>query len=234
MIIIEGISYMRLPIKTHRICVHDTIDAVIKKYAVPLLQKGDMLAVSERIVAIMQGRSFLISEIVPSWWARFLQRFVSRHPGGIGLKSPYTMQLAIEEVGLARVLCAAAVAAVTKPFGLKGLFYHIAGSNVNAIDGPCAYTLPPGNTSAKLGPSDPMGVARHIAGLTKAPTAVIDANDYGVRVLGYSDGINIKLVEKIFSDNPLGQSDGQTPLGIVRIKKITQSRPAYLGKNPMY
>jgi hypothetical protein len=134
------------------------------------------------------------------------------------------MQLAIEEAGLVRILCAACVAAVTKPLGLKGLFYHIAGSNINAIDGPCAYTVPPGNTSAKLGPRDPMGVARHIAAMVAAPTAVIDANDYGVRVLGYSDGINKKLVEKIFSDNPLGQSDEQTPLGIVRIKKITQSR----------
>ena len=33
---------------------------------------------------------------------------------------------------------------VTKPLGFKGLFYHVVGNDINAIDGPCEYTLPPG------------------------------------------------------------------------------------------
>lgn len=209
-------TYVRYPIKTHLITINDLLDDVIQKYVASMIRKGDILIVSERIVAVTQGRSFLINEINPSWWARFLPRFVSKHPGGIGLKSPHTMELAIKEVGLLKILLAAAVAFATKPFGIKGLFYQVVGANINAIDGPCDYTLPPGNKSAKLGPKNPMKVAKHISRLIKTSVAIIDANDYGVRVMGYSLGIDKRLIETIFSDNPLGQADEQTPLAVVR------------------
>ena len=70
------------------------------------------------------------------------------------------MQLAIDEVGAPRILLAAAVSGVTKPFGVHGLFYRIAGPQAAAIDGPTSYTIPPYNQAATLGPSDPNGAAR--------------------------------------------------------------------------
>lgn len=216
LVVIDGISYLRYPIKTSVISVNNNIDQIIQCYAFPLLKQDDMLIISERVIAITQGRSFLIRDIHPSWMAGFLSRFVSKHPGGIGLKSPYTMELAIQEVGLARIVCASVCAMVTKFFGLRGIFYHVAGSHVNAIDGPCVYTLPPGNKSAKLGPKHPMEVAQRISKLFHLPVGIIDANDYGVRVLGYSAGIDKELIKKIFRDNPLGQSNEQTPFAIVR------------------
>ncbi|HLD26379.1 MAG TPA: F420-0--gamma-glutamyl ligase [Patescibacteria group bacterium] len=215
LIVVDGISYARYPVKTSLITERDHIDTIIRSYALPFLQKNDMLIISERIIAIMQRRSFLIRDIHPSWWAHFLSRFVSRHRGGIGLKSPYTMELALQEVGLVRILYASVCTMITKLFGLRGVFYHVVGSNINAIDGPCSYTLPPGNKSAKLGPKNPMQVAVRLSKLFHAPIVIIDANDYGVRVLGYSKGVNVSLVQKIFRDNPLGQSDEQTPLAIV-------------------
>lgn len=216
LILVDGASYARYPLKTSLITQNDHIDTIIRSYAFPFLQKNDTLIISERIIAIMQGRSFLISDIHPSWWAYFLSRYVSKHPGGIGLKSPYTMELALREVGLLRILCASACTIITKLFGVRGAFYHVAGSNINAIDGPCSYTLPPGNKSAKLGPKNPMKVALHLSKSFHTSIVIIDANDYGVRVLGYSKGVNVSLTRKIFRDNPLGQSDEQTPLAIVR------------------
>lgn len=215
-ILVDGASYARYPLKTSLITQNDHIDTIIRSYALPFLQKNDTLIISERIIAIMQGRSFLISDIHPSWWAYFLSRYVSKHPGGIGLKSPYTMELALQEVGLARILIASMCAMITKPFGVRGVFYHVVGSHINAIDGPCSYTLPPGNKSAKLGPKNPMKVAVHLSRLCDAKIVIIDANDYGVRVLGHSKGVDTLLIRKIFHDNPLGQSDEQTPLAIVR------------------
>lgn len=217
---IGGTTYLRYPIKTHLITANDNLTAIINKYAYRFLQKNDLLVLSERLVAITQNRSFLIKDIKPSWWAKKLSQFVSHHPGGIGLKSPWTMELAIKEAGLLRILIASAAALITKPFGIRGLFYKAAGNNINAIDGPCSYTLPPGNQSAKLGPKEPMRVASNLAKKFKVDAAIIDANDYGVCVMGYSSGVDKKLAAKIFADNPLGQTKEQTPLAIVRKKKI--------------
>lgn len=215
-----GQWYARHPIKTHLVAKGDHLLALIKEYMGDYAKQADVLVISERIVAITQGRSFFLKDIRPSFWARFLSFFVSRHPGGIGLKSPWTMQLAIQEAGLPRLILAGLISGLTRPLGVKGLFYRLAGHQINAIDGPCAYTLPPGNQSAKLGPKEPMKVAQDLAKQLGVKIAIIDANDYGVSVLGYSVGVSKKLVEQIFRDNPLGQAREQTPLVLVR--KVNQ------------
>jgi len=46
--------------------------------------------------------------------------------------------------------------------------------------------------------------------------AIVDANDLGVNILGASAGVDKKLVAQIIKDNPLGQTDEQTPIGIIR------------------
>ncbi|MFQ5451981.1 MAG: coenzyme F420-0:L-glutamate ligase [Candidatus Paceibacterota bacterium] len=215
---INGSVFLRYPIKTHIISSTDKILAVVKRYADPHVKKGDVVVISERVIAITQGRSILIEEINPSWWARGLYKFVYKHPGGIGLRSPYTMEMAIQEAGLWRILAAAGVAAVLKPLNIHGVFYHLVGSGVNAIDGPTSYTLPPGNKSVTLGPKEPQKVAEMLSQELETPVVVIDANDYGVRVIAEHGGVNKKLMEKIFADNPMGQAREQTPIVIVRRK----------------
>ncbi|MBU1092180.1 coenzyme F420-0:L-glutamate ligase [Patescibacteria group bacterium] len=210
--------YARLPIKTHIITKSDNIVEICKHYAGPHLQPGDFLFVSERIVAISQGRAFPIKDIHPSPLARFLARFVQKSPYGIGLASPWTMELAIREVGIPKILLAALVSAATKPFGLKGIFYRVAGKNINAIDGPCSYTLPPYNEYAKLAPIDSITTAQALREDLGYEMVIIDANDLGVEVLGKSShNITNDFCKQVFRDNPLGQSLEQTPLCIVRL-----------------
>jgi F420-0:gamma-glutamyl ligase len=213
---VGGQKFARYPVKTKLVTADDDIVEVVKESVAGLLKTNDLIVISERVVAITQGRSFLLNEIKPSWLAQFLVNFVHQHPGGIGLKSPWTMQLAIDEVGVLRILFAAAVAALTKPLGIRGMFYRVAGHDAAAIDGPCDYTLPPGNRMAKLGPNDPQKVTQKISDVVGAGVAIIDANDYGQKTLGASRGVDPKFVEKVFADNPLGQTDEQTPLAIVR------------------
>ena len=213
----QGI-FQRFPIKTHVITANDNISEIVQKYVSPHWQPQDLLFISERIVAISQGRAFPISDIKPSGLAKFLTKFVHKSPYGIGLGSPWTMQLALQEAGAARILLAAAVAALTKPFGLRGVFYHVAGKNINAIDGPCDYTLPPYNQYAKLGPKNADSVAKQIASQFGLKTAIIDANDLGLKILGKSDkSLDNKLCAEIFRDNPLGQASEQTPICLVRL-----------------
>ena len=216
-IVVDGATWQRLPVRTHVITKDDDITNIVRKYASPHLQSGDVLFISERIVAISQGRAYPIKDIRPSWLAKFLVKFVHKSPYGIGLGSPWTMELAIREAGALRMLVAAFAAAVTKPFGLKGVFYHVAGNNVNAIDGPCDYTLPPYNDYAKLGPAKPQKVARELGETIGHDVVIIDANDLGAVVLGKSNpDIADAFCKAVFKDNPLGQSTEQTPLCIVR------------------
>ena len=148
------------------------------------------LYVSEKIVAITQGRSFFTWEIHPGWWARRLSKHVVRTPYGIGLGDPTTMQLAIDEVGLGRILLAAGAALAGKAVGQRGVFYKVTGPAVRAIDGPTEYSAYPANVSAKLAPADPDGAAARISAAIRARlprsatarfggTVVIDANDLG-------------------------------------------------------
>ena len=149
--------------------------------------------------------------------AKLLCKFVYKSPYGIGLGSPWTMELALRDVGTAKILFAAVCSALTKPFGVRGVFYKIAGTAARAIDGPCECTIPPYNHYAKLAPSDPDKAAYDIFKQTGCKTVVIDANDIGVEVLGRShEDIDIQFCKQVFCDNPLGQSSQSTPFAIVR------------------
>ena len=216
-------TYARIPVRTHVISKDDNIEEVVLKYAGPVLCEGDIIVVSEKIVAIAQGRAYPISQIKPSWLACFLAGFVYKSPCGIGLGSPWTMELAIREAGVFRIIAAAIMAGVAKLFGINGVFYRICGTSVAAIDGPCDYTLPPYNRYAILGPLKPNEVAQSLSETTGVPVAIVDANDLGVSVLGVSSGCpERKFIAEVLADNPLGQSLEQTPIGIVRpVRRIS-------------
>ena len=212
-----GVVYARHPVRTHLVTPADTdAAAVVQRYVTALGDDVRLVSVSERMVAITQGRSYPMDQIRTGRLARFLVRFVTRPGYGIGLGTAETMQLAIDEVGAPRILFAAAASAVTKPFGVHGVFYRLAGRQASAIDGPTSYTIPPYNQAATLGPKDPDRAARAIAAALDAPVAIIDANDAGCAVLGASPGIDRRFVERLFADNPLGQAREQTPIAVVR------------------
>ena len=136
------------------------------------------------------------------------------------------MELAIREVGLPRILFSAIGGAIGKVFGKRGVFYNLVGSDIRAIDGPTEYSVYPANVSAKLAPKDPDAVAARLTAAIKAVvpaeyaeryagTVVMDANDIGRNALGKDAAGENADYEAIFGDNPLGQTDEQTPLAIV-------------------
>ncbi len=216
---VEGISYARIPIRTRVVMPGDDLDAFILEYAKDAVQPGDLLFVTEKIVAITQGRSFKLDSIKPRKLALFLSKYVTRTPYGIGLGMPETMEMALRECGTPRILFAAAVSAVTKAFGRKGDFYRIAGDKARAIDGPTQGTIPPYNQAVVLGPERPREVAARLKALLgiDLEVAVVDINDLGGNILGSTmDKAGEKRLVAILKDNPLGQGHESTPLGIVR------------------
>lgn len=216
---VDGEEYARIPIRTRVVMPGDDLDAFVREYASGLVRPGDLLFVTEKIVAITQGRSYPLEEIEPRRLARFLSRYVTRTPYGIGLGMPETMEMALRECGTPRILFAAAVSAVTKAFGRKGDFYRIAGDKARAIDGPTSGTIPPYNKAVVLGPERPRDVARHLKELLGGipEVAVVDINDLGGNILGSTiDRAAERRLVAILEDNPLGQGHESTPLGIIR------------------
>lgn len=216
---VDGVAYQRLPIRTRVVMPGDDLDEIITEYTAGQLQQGDLLFVTEKIVAIMQGRSYQLSEIKPRGLARFLSKYVTRTSYGIGLGMPETMEMALRECGTPRILLAAAVSAVTKLFGRAGDFYRVAGYKARSIDGPTAHTIPPYNTAVVLGPEKPKQVAQHVQSLVGIPVevAVVDINDIGGNILGSTlDRAGEQRLVRILGDNPLGQGHESTPLGVIR------------------
>lgn len=214
---IEGEKYERIPLKTHIVMREDNLLEVVKNYSKDHLQEGDLLFVSEKIVAITQGRAYPVKDIKPTALAKLLSRFVTKTPAGIGLGMPETMEMALREVGKPRIIYAAFCSAVTKILGKKGVFYEIAGYKAQAIDGPTPNTIPPYNEYVVLAPDKPDEVAENISKQLNVDTVVVDINDLDGVVLGAShEKIDRKKVVAILKDNPLGQDHEQTPLGIIR------------------
>ncbi len=222
-------KYFRFPVKTELVKKGDDIKQFITENVKKALKVIDnkkkwYVIISEKIVAISQGRSFFIWDINPTWWASTLSKFVTRTPYGIGLGSPWTLQIAIDEIGLPRVLFAAVASVITKPFGMKGMFYKIVGKEIAAIDGPTEYSVYPSNVSAKLAPRDPQMAAEHIRiEIMKqikddnfAGVVIIDANDLGRNVLGNATEMPGEFFENAMKDNPMGQGSEQTPIVLLQ------------------
>ena len=109
----------RIPLRSRVITpADDVVDAILEAidHADGIeVDDGDLLLVSEKALSISQGNALPVADIRTSRAARLLSRFVSRTPVGVGLGHPATMQLAIDEVGLPRILLAAFAGAVTRP-----------------------------------------------------------------------------------------------------------------------
>lgn len=216
---VDGIEYERIPLKTHVVMPGEKLMDVVEQYAAAELRDGDIFFITEKIVAIMQGRSYALDEIQPRKLATFLSRYVTKTAYGIGLGMPETMEMALREVGTPRVLLASAVAAVTKALGRRGDFYRIVGDKARSIDGPTNGTIPPYDNRVVLGPIDPDGVAREVQKALGRDVVVMiaDINDIGGNILGSNSTKQHELVvAQILSDNPLGQGTQSTPMGIIR------------------
>lgn len=215
---VDGRRFLRYPIKTHLITPEDKLEEVIEKYVLPISQDGDMVVMSERMTAITQGRLVHRDKIKETWLAKFLIKFVKKWPHDPGFRNAKKMQLLINIVGVPRVLLAALVSALTKPFGWRGLFYIICGHDVSQIDGFALGTIPPYDEYAVLGPENPNRVCDELAEKFNLSFAIVDANNIDVAVLGLNKNFPLTKQELrlAFIDNPIGQGLEQTPVCIVR------------------
>ena len=213
---VDGHKYERWAIQTKLIEASDNILEVVKEFALPEMIAGDIILISEKALACTQSRAIPLDEINPRPLAKFLSKYVTKSPYGIGLSMPETMEMALRECGTPRILFAAIISAIGKVFGQRGVFYVVAGSKAKSIDGPCDHTIEPYNHYVVLGPENPKEAAKKIKEETGYDAAIIDANDLGIDILGSYGNVDEELVKKIWVGNPLGQAGEQTPFGLIR------------------
>lgn len=202
-----------LPLRTHLLRPDEDVVEVTARYLDGVGRPGDLVALAETAVAIMQGRLAYCEDIQPRFLARRLNRLFGMHSS---LSSVYAMEMAFREVGTPRILLATAAALVGKALGRQGDFYRIAGREVATIDD-CTGTLPPFDKHVVLGPADGPGLVARIKARTGLDAAIVDANDLGkVDVLAISEPSRTAEVVEALRPNPQGNAGEMTPLVLIR------------------
>ncbi|MCL4405499.1 MAG: hypothetical protein M1361_00430 [Patescibacteria group bacterium] len=219
LITVGGVTYERFPIKVPRLIEFgEDLSGVVNEFVKPHYQKGDWIAVSEKVFSISQNLVRHISTVKVGFLARFITLGVKKYKNMTAWSRPEKMQVAIEIVGAPRMIFAAAVGAVGKLVGQHGVFWKIAGHRVSEIDGFIPEDMYPYTEWGVLPPPDPQGDCDKLEKITGIPAVTADANYIDVQVLGVSKGVGLdkKTVRQILMDNPLGQGNKMTPFVIVR------------------
>lgn len=220
-----GSEFERIAIQTHFVKQGESYLELINKYVMPFYEKGDVLSISEKIISMCQNNTVSKKDVKLGFWAKFLSKFASSNNRGVAMDEPYKLQLAINLAGLPRILFASICSAVTKLFGKKGVFYKIAGHDIDGIDGFYMHSsFDVYHDIALLNPKNPSKVCSEIENAFQVKCMIVDANDFGVNILGKSKGIESLSDEFLISlvkDNPAGQSDELTP--IILIKNVADN-----------
>ncbi|MBM3257229.1 MAG: F420-0--gamma-glutamyl ligase [Candidatus Liptonbacteria bacterium] len=215
---VEGIRYERIPVRTHHIQFGESLEEIIKRYAIPLAQKGDWIAISEKVVSICQNNVRHISTVKAGWLAKLIVKGVKKYPNDIGFSRPEKMQLAVELAGHPRIILAMLLGAIGKMIGVRGIFWRVAGHRISEIDGFNPASMDPYKEYAALPPKEPEKVCIDLESKTGLGTVIIDGNNINVEVIATSASVPVdkKIARLILLDNPMGQDDEMTPIILVR------------------
>jgi len=215
----RGRTYDREAVRLPLINEGQDLAEILREHVRPHLRGGEMVFISEKVVAISQGRLAKGADIEVRPIARWVAGKVRRSKHGMGHRNPLVMEMAMREAGVPRILFAAVIGGLTRLFGRTGDFYRIAGRRVAAIDGTNPVTIPPYGDYVVLMPKDPRGTARELGSAISAQCAIVDVNDVGAEILGATPGLDREALLACVQDNPLGQGHDQTPVGIVRLRQ---------------
>lgn len=215
----DGRRYQRYAIKTHFVQVGESHVELVNHYVLPFYQPGDVLSFGAKVMAMTTKNVHTREDIKPGFFANLMWRFASNNSTGIGMHEPYKLQLVINVCGLPRVLLAAFVSAITRPFGIKGLFYKICGKGIAGIDGFYERSdFDIYKNMALVNPPNAKELCDELYQKTGIPTVLMDANDFDRNILGVSEGCPLTetQIQDAMQDNPSGQGAELTPLILIR------------------
>lgn len=80
-----GRTWARHAIATHFVQVGESYIGLMEQYVLPHYQAGDIVSMSEKVIAMCQGRVVTEDQVKPGFWARLLSRFVHQTAAGPGM-----------------------------------------------------------------------------------------------------------------------------------------------------
>lgn len=211
-------AFELIPVKTHMIKFGEDLAEILRKYTSPQIKPGDFVAISEKVASVCQNNVRHISTVKAGWLARLIVKGVKKYPNDIGYSRPEKMQVAVDMAGQFRMFIAMIIGGIFKIFGVRGLFWRIAGHRVSEIDGFNPDAMWPYTEYAILPPKDPEKTCNDLELAVGYPVTIIDANNIDVQIIAKSSGLKLdtKTVKQALITNPMGQDDELTPLVIVR------------------
>jgi len=215
-ITVAGVGYLRLPLRTRWLDATDDLVVSLKE-SLSLARPGDTVGVSEKVAILLTGRTVDIEHMQPGRVARMLAGYVRpRGEHARGLSVPEKMEYVVRTVGLRRIIPAAIAGALTRPLGMRGTFYRIAGPIARDVDGGphTAYE------HVLFPPLDSKVAMRICADLERAldiGVSIVDLNDFGGSIRAVSPrSLSAETLASVLRDNPLGQHLTSTPFVLVR------------------
>ena len=211
---VAGLKYLRLPLRTR--WLNETDDLVLSlKESLKLARPGDTVGVSEKVIILLTGQTVDINTVQPGRLARMLARHVRPRTDSRGLAVPEKMEYVVRTVGLRRIIPATVGSAVTRPFGMHGTFYRIAGPVARDVDGgrpPYEHVLFP-----PLDSKVAQGICADLERAIDIGVSIVDLNDFGGSIRAVSPrSLSAETLAAVLSDNPLGQRLTSTPFVLVR------------------
>ena len=214
--------YCRYAIKTHFVKINESYIDIINKYAKPVYQEGDVISISEKIIALCQNRVVYKNDLKVGFWAKFLSKFAAKSTAGQGVSNQLKMAYCIKKAGLIKTIWASFCSAIGKIFGKKGVFYKIVGQEVAGLDGFYPNVFEEYGNYGIENPENPNEVCKEIEEQTGIPCMIVDANDLGQELLGCSPKMSEQFAESemlgMIKDNPAGQGKELTPIILIRKK----------------
>ncbi len=217
--VVNGRTYRRDPVRTHKVGIGEDLGGVIAIYAAERITAQTTLCLSQKFVSICNGDVRHISDVQDSWLARLIVKYVTKNDNGdIGYSHPKKMQVAIDEVGYPRMIAAVVGGGVGK-FVLRrnGDFYRIAGHHISEIDGFNPDAMPPFDQYAMLPSKHPDAICEELAQRFGCAAYIIDGNNINVEVVGRSSNLPMPEADarEVMLDNPMGQGDELTPVFLI-------------------
>jgi F420-0:gamma-glutamyl ligase-like protein len=217
-IAVGGNYFDRYAIRTHFVTVGEDLFQNIEKYVLPHYQPGDILSMGEKVVSLCQKDVVFKEDIRITPLARLFSRYAYKNPSGPAMDNVYKMQTAINSAGAPRVMLGAFLSAITKPFGIHGVFYNVVGHGARNIDGFCVVGFEYYADKGVLAPSHPDATCDEVKKRFGIDCMIVDANDLSVQILGTSSDnpYSKEILANIIRDNPAGQGRQQTPFILIR------------------
>jgi len=217
---VDGTNFKRHTIKTHFVKIGEDYLNLVNSYVLPLFQEGDVLSISEKIIALCQNKVVYKDDLKVGFWAKFLSKFASKNNHGVGVSNELKMAYCIKKAGLLKTIYAAIASAFGKIFGKRGVFYKIVGQEVAGLDGFYGNVFEEYGNYGIENPDKPFEVCKKIENKFNIPCMLVDANDLGQELLGYSPKMKELYTEKqmlgMIKDNPAGQGKNCTPFVLIR------------------